>query len=335
MSTRDLIDAIESGNSSAIQQHFQDAIMSRVAERLDTMRIEVAKNMFNESSQLNEYHIKGSVNGKKFQAVAGDVYSASTILKQNPHLTPDEAKAIEKHTETDEFIDGSDRGSGVYDGHHVSHYVSGGHYGEDPAATVRSKLGLGESADLHKDRLEQILADHDINSHVEGNTVHVDHDDVEKAQELVKAHGYDHKVMGGLNEVLSKKDPASKWIKDFVDSDDPKFKGKTKKERIKMALGAYYGAQRNESAELDEASRFNPDGSPKGPPKATVKFGKEQDRKTTLFHFKQSLTKDDLSKFKEDPKKKVEESSELYETSCGTKKKWGAIKDSMKDSVKK
>jgi hypothetical protein len=46
MSTRDLIDAIESGNLSAIQQHFQDAIMSRVAERLDTMRIETAKNMF-------------------------------------------------------------------------------------------------------------------------------------------------------------------------------------------------------------------------------------------------------------------------------------------------
>lgn len=180
MSTRDLIDAIESGNSSAIQQHFQDAIMSRVAERLDTMRIETAKSMF--KSPVNE---------------------------------------------------------------NVDH-----------------------------EYLEQVLADNDINSKVMGNTVHVDHDDVEKAQELVKAHGYDHKVMGGLNEVLSKKDPASKWIKDFVDSDDPKFKGKTKKERIKMALGAYYGAQRNESAELDE-------------------------------------------------------------TSCGTKKKWGAIKDSMKDSVKK
>ena len=178
MSTRDLIDAIESGNLSAIQQHFQDAIMSRVAERLDTMRIETAKNMF-----------KASVN---------------------------------------------------------------------------------ESADF----IHQVLADNDINSKVMGNTVHVDHDDVEKAQELVKYHGYDHKVIGGLNEVLKKSDPASKWIKDFVDSDDPKFKGKTKAERTKMALGAYYGAQRNESAELDE-------------------------------------------------------------TSCGTKKKWGAIKNSMGGSTKK
>jgi hypothetical protein len=30
------------------------------------------------------------------------------------------------------------------------------------------------------------------------------------------------------------------WIKDFVHSDNPKFKGKDKKKRIKMALAAYY-----------------------------------------------------------------------------------------------
>ena len=260
MSTRDLIDAIESGNSSAIQQHFQDAIMSRVAERLDTMRIETAKNMF--KSSVNE---------------------------------------------------------------NVDH-----------------------------EYLEQVLADNDINSKVMGNTVHVDHDDVEKAQELAKAHGYDHQVQGGLNEtwrsvasdfgydveqvpnymkynhevgqdvftvhhtpegsdyskeigrvnsldqakelvaqhaskhepdlrlneVLSKKAKASEWISDFVHSKDLKFAGKSKEQRIKMALGAYYGVQRNESCGSDKEGK-------------------------------------------------------LDETLCGTKKKWGAIKDSMKDSVKK
>jgi hypothetical protein len=62
-----------------------------------------------------------------------------------------------------------------------------------------------------------------------------------------------------INEVLKKSDPASKWIKDFIDSDDPKFAGKTKKERMKMALGAYYAAQRNEEVELsnDEIERLN------------------------------------------------------------------------------
>lgn len=43
-----------------------------------------------------------------------------------------------------------------------------------------------------------------------------------------------------LDEVLTKKTPASDVISDFVHSDNPKFEGKSKKERIKMALGAYY-----------------------------------------------------------------------------------------------
>lgn len=55
-----------------------------------------------------------------------------------------------------------------------------------------------------------------------------------------------------LNEVLSKNDSASKWIHDFVHSDNPKFKGKSTKERQKMALGAYYAAQKEE-VEMDEA----------------------------------------------------------------------------------
>ena len=50
-----------------------------------------------------------------------------------------------------------------------------------------------------------------------------------------------------LNEVLSKKAPAGSWIHDFVKSDNPKFKGKSKKERIKMALGAYYSAHPEKS----------------------------------------------------------------------------------------
>jgi hypothetical protein len=57
-------------------------------------------------------------------------------------------------------------------------------------------------------------------------------------------------------EKLSPDAPASEWIDDFVKSDAPQFKGKSKKERIKMALGAYYGAQKNEELELEES--FSP-----------------------------------------------------------------------------
>lgn len=267
MSTRDLIDAIESGNSSAIQQHFQDAIMSRVAERLDTMRIETAKSMFKSSVNeavinTSDYHStseKSQFGG--FRPLVKHKDTGDTMyLSGHSYKTPDDAK-----DHADEYLKAYAHLGPIHADRAANSFVN---------ANKHKLMESSVNEAIDDDYIHQVLADNDINSQISGNVVHVDHDDVEKAQELVKAHGYDHKVMGGLNEVLSKKDPASKWIKDFVDSDDPKFKGKTKKERIKMALGAYYGAQRNESAELDE-------------------------------------------------------------TSCGTKKKWGAIKDSMKDSVKK
>lgn len=49
-----------------------------------------------------------------------------------------------------------------------------------------------------------------------------------------------------LQEVLSKDASAGDWISDFVNSDNPKFKGKSKEQRKQMALAAYYAKQRGE-----------------------------------------------------------------------------------------
>jgi hypothetical protein len=51
-----------------------------------------------------------------------------------------------------------------------------------------------------------------------------------------------------LLEKLKASDPTGEWIHDFVHSDNPKFAGKSKKERIRMALGAKYGAMRSKEA---------------------------------------------------------------------------------------
>ena len=56
-----------------------------------------------------------------------------------------------------------------------------------------------------------------------------------------------------LEEKLSADDDAGVWISDFVKSTDPRFEGKSKKERIKMALGAYYAAQNEEVEEVEES----------------------------------------------------------------------------------
>lgn len=58
-----------------------------------------------------------------------------------------------------------------------------------------------------------------------------------------------------INEVLSKDAPAGEWIHDFVHSKNPKFDGKSKAERKKMALGAYYGAQKEEVEQINEISK--------------------------------------------------------------------------------
>jgi hypothetical protein len=55
MSTRDLIDAIASGNSLVTQQTFANEMIERIALRMDSMRQDVAKNMFKESvAELEE-----------------------------------------------------------------------------------------------------------------------------------------------------------------------------------------------------------------------------------------------------------------------------------------
>jgi hypothetical protein len=55
-----------------------------------------------------------------------------------------------------------------------------------------------------------------------------------------------------INEVLSKDASAGDWIHDFVHSKNPKFAGKSTAERKKMALGAYYGAQKESYTPSDD-----------------------------------------------------------------------------------
>ena len=72
-----------------------------------------------------------------------------------------------------------------------------------------------------------------------------------------------------LNVFTEKLDPradAGEWIEDFIKSDAPQFKGKSKEERKKMALAAYFSAR--EKAGLDEGA----DKDVKGDKEAYRKF---------------------------------------------------------------
>lgn len=62
-----------------------------------------------------------------------------------------------------------------------------------------------------------------------------------------------------INEVLDIENMTIKQvIDDFVKSKNPKFAGKSKKERIQMALGAWYDAHPNKKIQKEEYSSLNP-----------------------------------------------------------------------------
>ena len=62
-------------------------------------------------------------------------------------------------------------------------------------------------------------------------------------------------IVQQLDEVLTKSTPAGTWIKDFVDSDNPKFAGKSPEKRKQMALAAYYSKQKEQANESAAASQ--------------------------------------------------------------------------------
>ena len=91
-------------------------------------------------------------------------------------------------------------------------------------------------------------------------------------------------------EVLNPSMGADKYIHDFVHSDNPKFDGKSKKERIRMALGAYYHAKKNiqEYTEHTHAVHFeNGEGEWEG--MAFIHAKDDEDAKEQAHHMANSL----------------------------------------------
>lgn len=92
MSTRDLIDAIASGDSVVIQSSFETEMATRIAERLDAMRQDVAQNMFKEATQeveeieeqaedLEEADAKVHPDALHVQHVGGGKYKVHAVGK--------------------------------------------------------------------------------------------------------------------------------------------------------------------------------------------------------------------------------------------------------------
>ncbi len=84
------------------------------------------------------------------------------------------------------------------------------------------------------------------------------------------------KTFKELREKLSKSNSVEDWIKDFMKSDAPQFKGKSEEEKRKMAIAAYYSAQNEvvEDAPANAVAHGGVDLNPTGKPKKMDKRSK-------------------------------------------------------------
>jgi hypothetical protein len=139
----------------------------------------------------------------------------------------------------------------------VHHYENGKHMGEGPVSYHDTKADAKETAEYevknYRPKGGSLRKEETIAEKLIGKQHKLDKN---KNGKLDK---HDFKLLRKEETIEEKLNPsmgASKWVQDFVKSKDPRFEGKTKKERIKMALGAYYGAK-NESVETEEVDAID------------------------------------------------------------------------------
>jgi len=144
------------------------------------------------------------------------------------------------------------------------------------AERLKSRIKLRHESVTHPDEKEdKILIKKIVKKMLKVKEAYSDPYAAKKAAEIKKAHAdtmadakkeydaskkkkFDKNFMKmkkeeiSLDEVITKKTPTGEVISDFVHSKNAKFAGKSKKERIRMALGAKYAMMKKEEVELTE-----------------------------------------------------------------------------------
>lgn len=131
-----------------------------------------------------------------------------------------------------------------------------------PSMANASYMKQGSRADFYSSKTGNKLTNGEVIKN-DGKHVHIRHDgDVHKFRVSETApHQMQSEEVENIEEKLKVSQGASKWIKDFVKSEDPRFAGDSQAQRINRALGAYYKAKRQvkeETEELDDAEGSTP-----------------------------------------------------------------------------
>lgn len=128
--------------------------------------------------------------------------------------------------------------------------------GEDHEAKVTAVSGKGYMITVRGGKEVRVSADELSEAADKGD---MDKDGKDEPDDQEYLDNKDKAIKKAMqNEVLDPKSDVGVWIKDFQNSDDPKFAGKSKEKRREMAIAAWYGARREAGIkeDIEEATQY-------------------------------------------------------------------------------
>lgn len=265
--TKSAIEFAFDNKLSDMQDSIQNAIASKITDALEAKKVEVAQGMFGvtESWDSDDEDDDVARADRELARMKAKPIKAAKGVDAEKDMAKLAKKTKEKE-EVDEALSGKQHKldknkNGKLDSHdfkllrkeseETSHYrVNFDHgsmkrYGLDRKYDSLAHIEL-PGKNHSKKEIEKHLSKEFENPYVH-RVMLIDPNNINRM----------HKESEELEEKLDPSMGVKAYIDDFIKSDNPKFEGKSKKERIQMALGAYYAAKKGTNEEVEELDELS------------------------------------------------------------------------------
>jgi hypothetical protein len=235
--TKDAIDFAFENKLSDMQSAIQDAIKSKISDALEVKKFEVAQGMFGVSEAWGDDDEDDDVAraDRELARMKAKPIKAAKGVDPEKDMTK-LAKKTKEPEEVDEEVEDIQELSKDT----LKSYVNKRQWDMGANEKAQKKMDTGLARAETKLKGDQHKLDKNKNGKVDSHDF-----------KLLRKESEE------LEEKLSVSDGVQAWIKDFVDSDNPKFEGKSKKERTQMALGAFYAAKKGTNEEVEELEELS------------------------------------------------------------------------------
>lgn len=256
----DLIDHIENGNNIEAEQVFHSIMQNKIDELLNASKIEVAQEMFNshECAECDE-EIDEALKGKQHKIDAnknGKIDAQDFKMLRAKKGMEEEVESLDEISTSTLMSAGKKRLKQAHDlvkkdvnNHKAALKIAARGDALKKYAAKKANAGMKEEAETTQEAYSDPYA---AKKAAEMKKAHAaTMADAKKEFEASKKPKFAKNFMKmkkeeveQMDEVITKSTPTGEVISDFVHSKNPKFAGKSKKERIRMALGAKYAMMR-------------------------------------------------------------------------------------------